>query len=293
MFPLRSLLFVPGNDLKKIKRAFQVGADAVILDLEDAVAVSQKSRARAVVREVLQTTFGCPTYVRVNALTTNLAAADLAAVVTANLTGIMLPKTESAAQVRELDRILTDREQRLGLSVGSIVILPQIESAGGILKAYRIALTSKRIKRLSFGAADYALDTGVMISNGGVELLYPRSQLVLASRAAGAAPPVDTVYTNFRDLQGLAQEAEQVKRLGFRGKLVIHPEQVAVVNRIFSPTAEEIAYAREVVAVFTKAETKGMAAIDLNGKFIDYPIAYQAQKLLDWAETITNLKGEH
>jgi len=292
MLPLRSLLFAPGNDLKKINQSFNVGADAVILDLEDSVAISEKSRSRLLLREVLQESHCCQTYVRVNSFNAGLTADDLEAVVTVNLTGVMLPKTQSAAQVREADRLLADLEKKQGLCCGVIKLLPQIESARGILKAYQIARASKRINSLSFGAADYVLDTGVIPGETGIELLYPRSHLVLASRAAGIAAPIDTVYTRFRDLKGLAREARQVRKLGFCGKLVIHPGQVIPVNNIFSPTIGEIANAREVVNVFTLAEAKGLASIDLNGKFVDYPIANQAKRLLDWAETIAKITNK-
>ncbi|MFN0074482.1 MAG: HpcH/HpaI aldolase/citrate lyase family protein [Chloroflexota bacterium] len=287
--PLRSLLFAPGNQPRKLARIATFGSDAVILDLEDAVPISEKESTRPMVREALPTLAAGPArYVRVNALETGLTRDDLEGVFCKELDGIKLPKVEDPGDVLEVDQILQDLEGGLGLVIGSIDLIPTIETARGVLNAQPIAAASPRVKRLSFGAADFCRDIGVRFGGNlweadGLELQYARSYLVLASRAAGIEPPLDTVWIDIRDNAGLEQDARNALRIGFQGKSAIYPGQVEIINRVFSPTAEELDFARKVVSAFAEAESQGAAAIQVEGRMVDYPIAVKARWVLDRA----------
>jgi citrate lyase subunit beta/citryl-CoA lyase len=287
--PLRSLLFAPGNQPRKLARVADFGSDGIILDLEDAVPIAEKESTRPMVREALPNiTAGPLRYVRVNAIETGLTEADLEGVFCVELDGIKLPKVEQPSDVQEVDEILTRLEQAAGVSPGTTDLIPTIETARGVLSAQAIASASPRVKRLSFGAADFCRDVSVRFGGSlwgtdGLELQYARSHLVLASRAAGIEAPLDTVWIDIRDNDGLEQDARNALRLGFQGKSAIYPGQVDVINRVFSPTKEELEFARKVVAAFDEAEARGDAAIQLEGRMIDYPIAVKARWLLERA----------
>lgn len=295
----RTYLFTPANNEKRVSKALGLNADAVILDLEDAVAQSEKAQAREMARNAMKAlgsgkslpTAGKPSpriHVRINSTGSGLWRQDLESVVRDGLDGIMLPKSESAADMRQVEEMLLELEHARGLPEGSIELIPLVESARGIWNAFEIASTSRRVACLAFGAMDFTLDIGTSYAKGGAELLYARSQLVVASRAAGALPPVDTVFPDIRDQEGLIAETKAVKQLGFFGKLVIHPDQIEPVNRIFTPTEAEVERARRVVEAFAKAEAQGDAAIQLDGQLVDYPVAHRARKILALAETLPN-----
>jgi citrate lyase subunit beta/citryl-CoA lyase len=233
----------------------------------------------------------CPVYVRINPLGVRTAfsqaigEADLHAVGCAQLRGVLLPKVEEAADVQQADRLLSTLEQTHGLATGSIDLLPILETARGIYNAYAIATAGTRVKRLAFGAGDFTRDIGVRWSRREVESQFARSALVVASRAAGLEPPIDSVWVDLRDQRGLLRSARLARQLGFQGKMLIHPSQVAPVQAAFSPTAPELAFARRVVAAFQEAEQRGAAAIQLDGQFIDYPIVESARRLLALAQS--------
>ncbi len=289
---LRTLLFAPATSPRHVEKALSgaTGADGVILDIEDAVAASEKPKARLAVRAVLAAR-GTPergpaAYVRVNGLTTPYAYEDLCAVVGPGLSGIVLPKTESAAQLLMVDWLLCQLERSAGLREGSIDLMPIVETAAGIAHLAEIASATPRVRRLNFGAGDYSLDTNMAWTAGHEGLLWARIAVVNASRAAGLEQPVDTVYARLDDPTGLASEAEQAKRLGFQGKACIHPAQVAVVNPIFTPSEDDVALARRIADAFTQAEAGGVASFSVDGQFVDYPIAYKARRTLAIAEQI-------
>lgn len=285
---LRSLLFAPGNVARRVEKALGSEADAVILDLEDAVPIKEKEDVRPVVAAALKQPRTAACYVRVNALDTRLTIDDLTAVVSAELDGIMAPKVEDPADLEKIDWYIGYLEKRSSLPHGSIDLIPLIENALGVENVPAIARAVARVKRLCFGAVDYTADLGVDLTADGAEIFYARSRLVNASRAAGLEPPIDTVYPQIRDAAGLLEDSARARSLGFQGKLVIHPDQIEPVNRIFTPSEEEIAYAREVVSAFKEAEAKGHAAITLEGgKFIDYPVVQNALRLLQLAEKIS------
>ncbi len=291
MMVLRSLLFVPGNSMRMIIKAATLPVDAVIFDLEDAVPLPDKETARVMVRDSVKAVKagGAHIFVRVNALSTGLTAADLEAVAVSGLDGILLAKAESGADVVEASGMLAGIEKKRGLEAGSIRIMPLVETARGVLNAGEIAAGGERVVAVAFGAGDYYRDLGLSVASltpEQTELLYARSQTVVASRAAGA-PALDTVYFGpLTDREGLMKETELARRLGFKGKMVIHPAQVEVVNRVFSPSPEEAEESRKIVAAFEEAQGRGLGAISLDGKMIDIMNYRQARDMVDFVELI-------
>jgi citrate lyase subunit beta/citryl-CoA lyase len=280
MSALRSFLFAPGNHARRVEKALSLPADAVILDLEDAVAITEKSAARPGVVATFRRPRHGKLYVRVNALTTEWCHGDLTAVVQSGLHGIILPKVEDADHLKTADWLIGALERERGLTPGGIDLVPIIETALGIRNLDRIAGSGTRVRHLAFGAGDYTLDLGMTWSRDEQELLLARVAVVTASRAAGIDPPLDTVWADLRDAEGFARSASRAAALGFQGKMCIHPDQIAVTNETFSPSAAALDQARRVVAAFDKAEAEGLASIQLDGQFIDYPIVQRARRVL-------------
>lgn len=287
--PFRTMLFTPGNHPRKVEKVFDAGADAVILDLEDAVAIAEKPGTRQAVVEALMARpeprrpLG---YVRVNALSTPFAYGDFQAVVGPWLDGIVLPKVESAAELQTADWLLAQVEREAGLTVGAIDLLPIIETAKGEQAMLSIATAGTRVRRLSFGAGDYTLDIGRTWSLGEAELLPMRHTVVSVSRAAGLESPIDSVFIHLREPDAFAASCAGVQALGFQGKLCIHPGQIEAANAAFTPNAEQVAYARKIVAAFEEAEAAGSASIQVDGYFVDYPIVEKARRTLALIEAI-------
>jgi citrate lyase subunit beta / citryl-CoA lyase len=282
----RTFLFAPGNHPRRVEKAFTVGADAVILDLEDAVAVSEKIGTRPVVVEALRKERACKGYVRVNATTTEWGFADIMAVVQPGLDGIILPKVESADELKSVDWMIANLERERHLEVGSIDLIPIVETAQGYTQLEAIARAGTRTRRIAFGAGDMTLDLGMTWTREETELQSIRTQFVIISRAAGIEPPLDTVWADLRDPNGFLQSVEHVRGLGFQGKMCIHPDQIPVANTAFAPTAEQVEQARKFVEAFEAAEAQGLASIQHEGKFIDYPIVAAARQLLERAAAI-------
>ena len=281
MQPLRSFLFAPGNHARRVEKALSLDADAVILDLEDAVATAEKRATRDAVIAALVRPRRALLYVRVNAVDTEFCYGDLAAIVRPGLDGIILPKVESAAGLATADWLLAQLEREQGLMPRTIDLVPIIETARGLNQIDAILAAGTRVKRIAFGAGDFTLDVNMAWSRGEAELAYARAKIVTASRAAGIEAPFDTVWVDLADEEGLEASARTAFGFGFQGKMCIHPNQIAVVNRVFTPSEAEIAFAERVVAAFARAEAEGSAAIQLDGKFIDYPILYRAQRVLE------------
>ena len=281
MQPLRSFLFAPGNHARRVEKAVSLDADAVILDLEDAVATAEKRATRDAVIAALLRPRRALLYVRVNAVDTEFCYSDLAAIVRPGLDGIILPKVESAAGLATADWLLAQLEREQGLMPRTIDLVPIIETARGLSQIDAILAAGTRVKRVAFGAGDFTLDVNMAWSRGEAELAYARAKIVTASRAAGIEAPFDTVWVDLADEEGLEASARTALGFGFQGKMCIHPNQIAVVNRVFTPSEAEIALAERVVAAFARAEAEGSAAIQLDGKFIDYPILYRAQRVLE------------
>ena len=263
----RSYLFAPGHNAKLLGRVFDAGADAVMLDLEDAVPPDAKDRARAMVAEVLAEH---PAWVRINAPRTALAEADLAAVAD-RAYGIRIPKTESVHDVTWVTARAPGKQ-----------IICAIETARGVLAAAEIAAVPG-VRHLAMGGVDLARDLGA--TSGNLQTLYVRSHLVIASRAAGIEPPIDSVYAQLDDETGLREQAVFARSLGFFGKSAIHPRQLPVLHEVFTPTDQEAAWAREVLAAFDAA---GGGAVQLpSGEFVDLPVADRARRLLQLATALT------
>lgn len=278
--PLRSLLFAPGNHARRVEKALSLDADAVILDLEDAVAIAEKPATRALVTAALQQPRGGLLYVRVNASDTEFCYGDLVAVAQPGLDGIVLPKVESGAAIATIDWLLTQLERTHGLPGGGIDLIPIIETARGLQQIDAILGAGTRVRRVAFGAGDFTLDVNMTWSRSETELAHARSVVVTASRAAAIEAPLDTVWVDLTDPEGLTASARTALASGFQGKMCIHPDQIPVVNRVFTPSDAEVAFAERVCAAFARAEAEGSAAIQLDGKFIDYPIVYRAQRTL-------------
>lgn len=279
----RSFLFAPGNHARKVDKVFGCGADNVILDLEDAVARAEKVATRALVVDALKRPRRGGAYIRVNAFASEFCYGDAVAVVGPGLDGIILPMVESREQIMAFDWLVGSLERERGMPVGGIDIIPIIETAKGIASARAIAAAGTRVRRMAFGAGDYTLDVNMEWTLGESELEHARAEMVVASRAGGLEAPIDTVWVHIKDLDGLASSAKRARQLGFQGKMCIYPPQVELVNRAFTPTEKEIAFARRVVAAFEEAERAGSSSIQLDGFFIDYPIVYKAQRTLDAA----------
>ena len=290
--PMRSFLFAPGNRPRMLQKVGHCGADAVIPDLEDAVPISEKEATREAVRDAVGAIDTCPVYVRINPLeaaagfSQPIGEADLAAIVRPGLAGIILPKAESPDDLRRADGLLQGLESQHGLAQGDIDVIPIIETALAIQRAYDIAASGSRVKRLAFGAGDFTRDIGVSWSRREIESQHARSTLVIASRAAGLEPPLDTVWVDLRDERGLARSPRTARQLGFQGKMAIHPGQVEPINAVFSPTDAEVAHATRVVDAFAQAEADGLASIQLDGQFIDYPIVESARRVMAMAAAI-------
>jgi citrate lyase subunit beta/citryl-CoA lyase len=285
----RSFLFAPGNVPRRIEKALTLEADAVIVDLEDSVATSEKAATRQAVAEALQRPRRGRGYVRVNAPSTPFCYGDLVATVHARIDGVVLPKVESAADLHAIDWLLWSLELERGIPEGSIDLMPQIETAAGVHRVDRVLQANRlrpyrapwRVKRVAFGAADYGHELGLTVSLDEAELADARSRVVLASRAAGLERPVDSPWFHFKEAEGFARALERSRRGGFQGRLCVHPDQIAPVNAAYRPSDAELGRAERIVAAFKAAESRGEAAVQVDGEMVDYPVAFRAQALLD------------
>lgn len=282
----RSFLFAPGNHPRRIAKALLLDADAVILDLEDACPTAEKKTTRPIVVTACQRPRRGLAYVRVNACSTEFGYGDIVAVVQKGVDGIILPKLESADEIRAVDWVVENLERERGLPLGMFDVVPIIETGKGMANIRAITAAGTRVKRIAFGAGDFTLDMNIEWSRIEAELLPYRSECVLASRAADIEAPIDTVWVDLNDPEGFANSTRHVKSLGFQGKMCIHPDQVPIANEIFSPSPLEVEWSRKVVEAFDAAEKAGSASIQLEGKFIDYPIVYRARRVLETMQRI-------
>ena len=285
----RTYLFAPGNHERRVEKALGLGADVVILDLEDAVAVSEKKSTRDLINKTLKQPRNCAVFVRVNAYDTEFCYGDICSIVSENLDGIVLPKLESLEDLRSIDWLLGNLEQERGLPNGSIDLMPIIETAVGLVNIREIARADTRVKRLAFGGGDYTRDLGMEWTLEEDELLPVRSEMVLASRFGKLEPPVDTVFIHIKEHGAFRSSCSNILGLGFQGKMCIHPDQVPVTNETFTPDAEEIKWSQRVINEFAKAEKAGIASIQIDGYFVDYPIVEKAQRTVDIANLLESL----
>ena len=276
----RSLLFVPATSDRKIDKAFASQADGVIVDLEDSVAIREKAAARSALAGIVSIPRALPCWVRVNAMTTAFCHQDIIAATLPNIAGIILPKVESAGDVKAIDWLMSQIEGESGLADRSVRLMAIIETARGLVHVDAIAGASPRLIRLFFGSVDLAADMAIDVDDGGGATAQARFAITRASCAAALQAPFDTAFTDIPNLDELRATSRRARALGYGGKTCIHPSQVAVVNEVFSATASELAWARRVVDEFAKAEAQGLAAFKLNGEMIDYPVVERARKLL-------------
>lgn len=285
MHSRRALLYMPGDDRHKIEKATTLGVDCICMDMEDGVAITRKAEARAVIAQAVKDLdFGrSERCVRINGIGSGLERYDLAAALATNPDAVVVPKVETPEQVKWVSEHMETYELASNRSLGRTRLLIGVETAKGILNLREIASADKRLEAIIFGAEDYAASIGATRTKEAVEVLYARSAVVTAC-AANDLQAIDMVYIDFRDLEGLRIEAEQGAGLGFSGKQVIHPDQVAAVQEAFTPSAEAIAYAQRVVETFEGSQREDKGAYALDGKMIDMPLLKNAQKVLERAK---------
>jgi citrate lyase subunit beta/citryl-CoA lyase len=286
----RSWMFVPGHRQRMIDKALALNADAVMLDIEDGVAPSEKDTARRLIGESLsrERLPNSPArFVRINAIGHARMEADLETVLRPGLDGLVLPKVESADEVLKVESIVKERELRLNTERGNIRFLVAIESPRGLLNAPAIASSSPRVIGLMFGAEDFGRELGLPTVREGEaqEMLYARSAMVIAA-ASAHVQAVDGVWVDLKDTEGLWAFARQSRRLGFSGMSLIHPSQIDPVNSVFSPTPKEVEYAQQVVNAYAEAAARGDGSISFGGQLIDRPIVERARRTLDLAKTL-------
>ncbi len=287
MKPCRTLLFMPAHRDRVLEKGLASAADALLPDLEDSVPVEQKDAARGVLHDWLPGK-DRPIFVRINGPTTGLTRLDLEAVVGPTLGGVMIPKVDSVDQLREVVGWLDELERRCHVPAGQVEIIPMIESALGVERAFDLA-RGPRVVSLCFASAedgDLQTDLGCEWSPGGYEMLHVRSRVLVAARAAGLACPLDGVFGDLESEAGLIKDTEVSKRLGYKGRTVIHPKQIEPCNRIYTPAPERVGYYRRLLEAFSEAEQRGQAAISFEGKLVDYAMAARARDVVAFAEAV-------
>lgn len=280
-------MFLPGNNPNMIMNGSFLGADSIILDLEDAVSPEEKDAARLLVSHSLKSlNFGkCEIIIRINSLDTPYWEKDLEEIVPLQPNVIMPTKVSDGNYIKRLDARISEIEEKNRIETKKIKIMPLLETAIGIENAFEIARSSDRMEALYLGAEDLTADLRCQRTRDGFEIQYARCRLVNAARAANIEV-YDTPFTSIEDMDGLLQDALTAKSLGFSGKAVIHPKHVDTVNRVFSPSEKEIHYAQEVFAAIEEAKKLGKGAISLHGKMIDAPIVQRARRVLEAMEEI-------
>jgi citrate lyase subunit beta/citryl-CoA lyase len=278
---LRSLLYVPGNMPSMLQNIPLFNCDGVIIDLEDAVPLSEKDAARILVKRFLETyrERNKVVLVRINPLDSKWGDDDLRVVLPALPDGIRLPKADTPEIVERLDTRLTEFEEELDVEIGRFRILPSIESALGILNAATIARTSKRVFALAFGAEDYTVSMEIERTKEGEELFNARTRVLWSAKAAGIQA-IDSIFADVNDMEGLRRETELVKRLGYTGKSLVNPRQIDVVHEVFAPKLDEIEYALQVIDAIKRARLMGTGVISLGGRMIDAPVVKRAVRVL-------------
>lgn len=290
MRPIRAALFAPGSKARVMAKALESGADAVLFDLEDSVPVSAKAEARSLVARAIDGAAGrtAPAlYVRTNAAVTGLLDDDLAAIVRPGLEAIFLPKVETISEVQHTASLLERLESAKGMKRGAVEIVLMIESALGVYRCFDLINASPRVASTCIGGArdgDLQTDLGCGWSIEGTELMYARSKILLDTRAAGKAWPLDGVFSDLEDEAGLIKDSMLSARLGYVGRTVIHPKQIAPVRRAYAVPEADVQYYQRVVSEFEAVEKKGVAAITVDGRLVDYAMYQRAKRVLELAK---------
>ncbi|WP_097027370.1 citrate (pro-3S)-lyase subunit beta [Clostridium peptidivorans] len=280
----RTMMFLPASNPSMVKEAFIYGADSLMFDLEDAVALSEKDSARFLIYNALKTiNYGnTELVVRINGLDTPFGRDDIEAVVRAGVHIIRLPKTERKEDIHEVETVIEEVERKCGREVGSTKMMAAIESPIGVINAYEIAKASKRLIGIALGAEDYVTNLKTKRYPDGLELLGARTQILIAARAAGINA-LDTVYSDVNNEEGFRREVELIHQLGFDGKSVINPRQIKPVHEIYTPSEKEISKSINIIRAAKEAEENGLGVISVNGKMVDKPIVDRAERILQLA----------
>jgi citrate lyase subunit beta/citryl-CoA lyase len=290
----RSLLFVPANQRRMLDKLDSLPADGFIFDLEDTVPPAEKANARAMTKEYMGRLPADRSWIRVNSVPSGYLHEDIEEFVGApGLTGFVVPKQDSPGDVACVDRLIASVELRKGLAPGTTPIIVMIESAAGVLSSREILTSTKRIESAIYAGGedgDMNVSLGATWSSEGPEMMFVRQYTFVAARAADIKCPLDGVYSNIRDLDGFRRDTMLSKRLGFRGRTVIHPTQIEAANSIYTPTAAEIDYAQRVIDAFNEALGRGTASTTVDGKLVDVAMAKTAQRILDLATSVTGRK---
>jgi citrate lyase subunit beta/citryl-CoA lyase len=289
----RTMLYVPGNNPGMIKDSPIYSADCVMFDLEDSVAVAEKDAARFLVFEALKSLdlSGKEYLVRINTLESGLGLEDLEAIVRTRKVVVRLPKTESAKDVWDCEKEIERIERENGIEIGSTGMMAAVESAAGALSAREIAAASKRLIGIALGAEDYVTDLKTTRSPSGVELMFGRSMILLAARAAGI-DAIDTVYSDVDNVEGVSEEVRLIQQMGFAGTSIINPRQIGPGHEVFTPSFKEIEKSLAIIEAIEEANRRGSGVISLNGKMVDKPVVLRAQRVLDLALASGVLKKE-
>lgn len=281
MKPIRSLLICTTTIERHLKSALSSEADAVMLDLETTIVSAEKELARNTAYRTLELEPRPAIFARINEVDSANAFDDLMALKHPALRGVVVPQAEDPRQIMIVDWMLSRMEEKYQRAGAPVEILPLVESARGVENIAGVISASKRVRQVTFGQADYCLDTGIRNSRDEAEIAYVRSRLLHASRAQNLEAPIDTVWLDLNDGEGLDQALARGKQAGFFGKLCIHPSQAKLANAAFTPSADEVAEARKIAEAFEEAMAKDVAAIRIDGRLIDLPIARNAQRIVD------------
>lgn len=286
----RSLLFVPANQRKMLEKTSSLPADGFIFDLEDTIPAAEKENARAMAAEYIAKTPGNRSWVRVNAMPSGFLHEDIEKFVgMPGVAGLVAPKQDTLGDVAALDRMLTSVEVRRGLAPGSTAVIVMIESASGVLNSQQIIAGASRIESAMYAGGedgDMNVSLGATWTSEGPEMMFVRQYTLVAARAADIACPLDGVYSNIRDLEGFKRDTVLSKRLGYRGRAVIHPSQVEAANEIYTPSAAEIDYSARVIKAYDEAVARGTGSTTVDGKLVDIAMAKTAQRVLDLVKSI-------
>lgn len=287
----RTMMFVPGNNPGMLINAGIYGADTIIFDLEDSVALSEKDAARHLVYNAMKfINYSCEVAVRINHISTPFGYKDLETILAVKPDLIRLPKAETAADIEEIDEIITAAEIKHGFLPGSIKMMAAIETAKGIRNAYSIATASSRMVALAIGGEDYLADLQTSRTKDGKEFFAGRGQLILAAREAGIHA-IDTVFGDVNNEEDFIAETRRIKEMGFDGKSVVNPRQINIVHEIYTPTEKEIDYAQRVIAAYEESLARKSGVVSLNGKMIDIPVVKRAQRTLAYANAVGKYEG--
>lgn len=280
----RTMMFLPGNNPGMMRDAHIYGSDSLMFDLEDSVSMAEKDAARILVYNAIKTIDYGETeiVVRINPLSTPYGRDDIEAMVVAGAQVLRMPKTETPEDIVECEAVIAEMEEKHGVPIGKTLMMAAIEGALGVVNAYKIATASDRLIGIALGAEDYCANLKANRTLSGIELQLARESIVVAARAAGI-DALDTVYSDVNNEEQLVYEATLVKEMGFDGKSVINPRQIAPVHRVFAPKPKEIEKAKRIIAAIKEAEAKGSGVISLNGKMVDKPVVLRAQRTIELA----------